>query len=106
MDQMEWFTRGGESFLLALLNTIFVALAAVLMFRLKEVAPPGRAVVFWKEDLKNARTMASSSRKQQGHDAALARQSVFEQRESMRRFMSRKSLEDIPSADMDAAQEH
>jgi hypothetical protein len=33
VDQMEWFTGGGESFLLAVLNTIFVAAAAVLMFR-------------------------------------------------------------------------
>lgn len=41
---MFWFTSGGESLLLAVINVVFVTGTAVLMFRIKEVAPPGRCV--------------------------------------------------------------
>lgn len=61
LDPWQWFKVGGFSLLLALINTVFVAAAAICMFKLKEVAPPGKATAFWKEDLKAVRSL----RKQQ-----------------------------------------
>jgi hypothetical protein len=66
MDTKRWAMLGSDSFLLAVINTICVAGAAMAMFRLKEVAPPGKRVVFWKEDLRAAREAAKQQEAQ--HD--------------------------------------
>ena len=47
-DPHRWFVIGGQSFSLALISTVCIAVSAIAMFKLKEVAPPGKAVVFWK----------------------------------------------------------
>lgn len=65
---------GGYSLALAVINTVCVAAAAILMFKLKEVAPPGKATAFWKEDLKAVRSL----RKQQQ-----------EEERSLERFVTR-----------------
>lgn len=55
-DSKRWVYLGSHSLALVMLNSVCVALSASLMFRVKQVVPKGRRVVFWREDLKAART--------------------------------------------------
>jgi hypothetical protein len=64
METSMWVMLGVESLALVLLNSVFVAVSASLMFRVKEVMPKGKSrVVFWKEDLKAVRNLRKTEHK-------------------------------------------
>lgn len=54
-DNSRWVTLGAHSLALVILNGVCVAFSASVMFRIKQVVPKGRRVVFWREDLRAAR---------------------------------------------------
>eukprot|EP00892_Ulva_mutabilis_P010281 jgi/Ulvmu1/7625/UM038_0051.1 len=62
-DNKRWVILGSHSLALVMLNSVCVALSASVMFRVKQVVPKGRRVVFWREDLK----AAQASKGKEGH---------------------------------------